>query len=198
MANGIFVKMAALQQEIAVKKGNYNEFGDFDYRSLEDITAALKPLTKKLKLFFFAEVKPIPLPVDDKYALEATVHFIDTEDGSEFTTSYAAEVPEKKSKLDASQLSGSAGSYATKYAYSAALGLSEQDPDELPNDDSGEEEEDEEPKKNPKRLKKKLLALCDEHEVDACDILKKFGWKDRTDASVEQVEKAIRYLEEEE
>lgn len=50
-------KLLHVQQNLRAPKGQYNKFGDFHYRSCEDIQEAVKPL--------LAEVKAILLTGDE-------------------------------------------------------------------------------------------------------------------------------------
>lgn len=42
-------KLWHIQQNLKAPKGQYNKFGDFHYRSCEDIQEAVKPLLKEVK-----------------------------------------------------------------------------------------------------------------------------------------------------
>ena len=110
-------ELTALRNELAVGKSRYNSFGEFYYRSQEDILEAIKPLLAKHKLFITISDEMIML--GDRYYVKATV-VVRNEGGSFITTSvgYARE-PENKKKMDASQVTGTASSYARKHALNA-------------------------------------------------------------------------------
>lgn len=101
-----------IQNELKVPKGHYNDYGQFWYRSVEDIEFAIKPILKKYgaTLTINEEVKEIGGRV---YFVE-TVRYKDSEQEIE-VKGYARE-PESKKKMDDAQISGASSSYATKYA----------------------------------------------------------------------------------
>lgn len=111
---GIYEKLATIQADLKAPKGQYNSFGNYNYRSCEDILEAVKPLLKAngLILRLYDEV----IQIGDRYYIKATAHLSDvkTEEGTS-NTAYARE-QESKSGMDASQITGTASSYARKYA----------------------------------------------------------------------------------
>lgn len=110
----IYEKLLYIQQNLKAPKGQYNEFGNYKYRSCEDIQEALKPLLKKYKavLLLTDDIKLI----GDRFYIMATAILQDTESSERITnTSYARE-QDSKPKMDASQITGSCSSYARKYA----------------------------------------------------------------------------------
>lgn len=42
----VYEKLMNIQQELKAPKGQHNEFGNYNYRSCEDIQEAVKPLLK--------------------------------------------------------------------------------------------------------------------------------------------------------
>lgn len=101
-----------IQQELKAPKGQFNKFGGYHYRSAEDILEAVKPLLAKAKaeLILSDEI----VEVGGRVYVKATALL---SDGSEQAkvTAYARE-PEDKKGMDASQITGTASSYARKYA----------------------------------------------------------------------------------
>ncbi|MDO5716400.1 MAG: ERF family protein [Tissierellia bacterium] len=128
----IYKKIAELQQELEVGKERYNQFGNFWHRSTEDIVRYLKPLMKKHGLLLL--MKDELVHKGDRYYIEAQVSLIDIEAEGEgvSTTAYAREA-DSKPKFDPAQLTGSASSYARKYALGGLLAIDDsQDPDAYP------------------------------------------------------------------
>lgn len=110
----IYEKLIALQGELKAPKGNYNSFGKYKYRSCEDILEAVKPLLKKygLALILTDDV----LECGGRIYIKATASLTDTEGGTRIgNTAFARESAEKKG-MDDSQVTGTASSYARKYA----------------------------------------------------------------------------------
>lgn len=104
--------LCCIQTELDVPKGNYSSYGEYHYRSCEDITKALKPHLAKADAITVLSTKVIE--IGGQNYVEATARFI-CPDGEISNTAYARETMEKK-KFDSSQLTGSASSYAQKYA----------------------------------------------------------------------------------
>lgn len=129
MNKAIIEKLIKIQTTIQVEKTKHNNFGDFMFRSAEDILKALKPYLSELGLAILLsdELKS----VDGKHYIEATATLTDGE--NEISTKASAREPgEPKPKMDASQTTGSTSSYARKYALSGLLGLDDGlDSDEL-------------------------------------------------------------------
>ena len=111
----IYKKLQAIQMELKAPKNQYNEFGKFHYRSCEDILEAVKPLCQKHGAVL--TISDSIMPMDGRHYVKASVCLRDIEDLSEvcFADAYAREA-ESKSGMDAAQITGSASSYARKYA----------------------------------------------------------------------------------
>ena len=118
MANeklNVYEKLMNVQQELKAPKNQYNSFGEYKYRSCEDILEAVKPLLKGNKLALVLTDTVIPAS-ENRFYVKATAKLIDIETGDTIeNTAFARESDEKK-KLDSSQLSGVSSSYARKYA----------------------------------------------------------------------------------
>ena len=111
----VYKKLIKVQQELKAPKNRRNTFGNYNYRSAEDILEALKPVLAKHEADVFLSYKIVVKENMWTYA-EATATFVDIETGeSTCTTGYAREAETKKG-MDPSQITGSASSYAGKYA----------------------------------------------------------------------------------
>lgn len=115
----IIEQLMKIQNELHVEKGQYNSFGNFNYRSLEDITEAVKPIAAKYDcvLTFTDEL----VNVGERYYVKATAT-LTSADGAVAATAYAREALTKKG-MDDSQISGTASSYARKYAAGGLFAL---------------------------------------------------------------------------
>lgn len=124
-------KLFYIQQNLKAPKGQYNEFGNYKYRSCEDIQEAVKPLLKEVKAILLLNDEIIQL--GDRFYIRAVVKIQDTETGEEISnTAYAREC-ESKPKMDLAQITGSCSSYARKYALNGLFCIDDnKDPDELP------------------------------------------------------------------
>ena len=110
----IFEKLSAIQEELSVPKNQHNGFGNYNYRSCEDILEKAKPLCKKYKavLMLFDEL----VNIGDRYYVKATATLYDTE-STEVVNAWAfAREEESKKGMDGSQVTGASSSYARKYA----------------------------------------------------------------------------------
>ena len=111
----VYKKLIKVQQELKAPKNQRNTFGNYNYRNAEDILEALKPILAKHEADVFISYKVIVKENLWTY-VEATATFVDIETGeSTCTTGYAREAETKKG-MDPSQITGSASSYAGKYA----------------------------------------------------------------------------------
>ena len=116
----VYKKLIKVQTELKAPKNQRNTFGNYNYRSGEDILEALKPLLAKHEADVILSYKVIVTGNMWTY-VEATATFVDIETGeSTCTTGYAREAENKKG-MDPSQITGSASSYAGKYALGGLL-----------------------------------------------------------------------------
>lgn len=111
---GFMKRVSAVQTELKAPKGQTNKFGGYRYRSCEDILEAVKPLLKKYGLVLTISDEMIQL--DARYYIRATAALRDTESEAEMTNSAYAREAESKKGMDESQITGTASSYARKYA----------------------------------------------------------------------------------
>ena len=108
----IVKKLQAIQSELDVPKSQFNAFGKYYYRNAEDILAAAKPICIKHDCLLTVTDEIVML--GDRFYVKATACI--AHDGEkEEVTAYAREELTKKG-MDASQITGSASSYARKYA----------------------------------------------------------------------------------
>lgn len=118
----IYEKLTAIQSELVCTKAQYNSFGKYHYRSCEDILTAVKPLTKEhnVTLSLADEVKLI----GERFYICATAKLVDSEKPDDFieVTAYAREEETKKG-MDGSQVTGTASSYARKYALNGLFSI---------------------------------------------------------------------------
>lgn len=119
-------KLVKIQRELKAPKNQTNTFGKYKYRSCEDIIEAVKPLlhAEGLLLFITDEV----VCVGNKNYVRATVAVNDGK-GNVTATAYAREADVQKGMNEA-QITGSASSYARKYALNGLFAIDDtKDPD---------------------------------------------------------------------
>lgn len=107
-------KLSMIQSEIKVNKGLYNSFGKYHYRNFESICEAAKPLMQKYKCSL--AVSDDIVLVGDRVYVKATATLSDTETGESVSATAFAREPEDKKGMSSEQITGSASSYARKYA----------------------------------------------------------------------------------
>ena len=125
----IYEKLLLVQTELKAPKNRYNSYGEYHYRSCEDILEAVKPLLNAVKAGLFIEDEVVE--VGGRIYVSAIVRFIDLEkaDASITVRGFAREALERK-KLDVSQITGTASSYARKYALNGLFLIDDvKDPD---------------------------------------------------------------------
>lgn len=105
-------RLLAVQTELKAPKGKYNSFGKFKYRSCEDILEAVKPLLAKFGLMLTLSDEVVN--VFERVYVKATATLTDGKQS--LTVSAYAREAEKKTGMDDSQVTGTASSYARKYA----------------------------------------------------------------------------------
>ena len=105
-------ELIEIQSELKAPKNQRNTFGNYNYRSAEDILEAVKPILKKHGCHLTISDEMIHL--GERYYVKATVTLSKDAD-SISTTAYAREEESKKGQ-DASQITGATSSYARKYA----------------------------------------------------------------------------------
>lgn len=111
----VYKKLIEVQQELKAPKNQRNTFGNYNYRSCEDILEALKPVLEAHDATVFISDKVVVKENFWAY-IEATATFVDIETGESISTTAFARETENKKGMDASQITGSASSYARKYA----------------------------------------------------------------------------------
>lgn len=110
-----FLKRVGMAQaELKAPKNQYNSFGKYNYRSCEDILEAAKPINIKHGLVLLLTDKPVC--IGQRYYIEATARLYDIESEQFIEATASARESDTKKGMDDSQVTGTASSYARKYA----------------------------------------------------------------------------------
>lgn len=118
--------LAKIQAQVKVPKGNYNEFGRYNYRSAEDILEAVKPIVNPMGFSIICSDSIVE--IGGRIYVEAMATLTDGK--VTFSTKALAREEETKKGMDAAQITGSASSYARKYALNGLFALNDvNDPD---------------------------------------------------------------------
>ena len=110
MSKELIKKLAVIQQTLKAPKNQFNGFGKYKYRSCEDILEGLKLVLDGLVVTVEDDVQMI----GDRIYIKSTATLTDGE--SSITNSAFARESLTKKGMDDSQITGTASSYARKYA----------------------------------------------------------------------------------
>jgi hypothetical protein len=150
----IYEKLLSIQNELKCNKSQYNSFGKYNYRSLEDIMEAVKPLCYKHKAVLFVE-DTIEF-VEGRHYVKATATLVNVEKPEEkIVVSSSARESEIKKGMDDSQVTGATSSYARKYTLN---GLFDIDDTKDADTDSFKMQQE---KPEPKIEKKSIELVCE-------------------------------------
>lgn len=132
-----------IQNELVAPKDLHNKFGGYSYRSAEGILEALKPLLKENKCILLLSDEVVEM--GGRFYIKATAHLMNSENMSVRATAYAREEESLKGQI-AAQITGSASSYARKYALNGLFCIDDnKDPDATNRHDVKDGDESPEP-----------------------------------------------------
>ena len=182
----IYEKLANIQQELKAPKNQHNKFGNYDFRSCEDILEAVKPLLNKHKLLLTITDEIVIF--NERYYVKATAKLTDfeTEQGMTFENVAFAREEENKKGMDASQVTGAASSYARKYALNGLFCIDDtKDPDtnefgkttKQNNTNTIKQTNSEKPKLISEAQRKRLFALGKGNNEAIKNVLARYGYE---------------------
>ena len=191
----IYAALMAVQAELKAPKSQHNSFGKYDYRSAEDIIEAVKPLLKENGLFL--TMSDDIVLIGERYYIKSTVKVVDVVTGESVQTSALAREAAQKKGMDESQVTGTASSYARKYALNGLFAIDDTkdaDTDQYKQQTSGAQNEDLMAKAK-KQLKAEVDRIgCTWDEVRAISGLK-LGKSETKKMSVGEVSNLAANLE---
>lgn len=185
----ILEKLSKIQNELRAPKGQKNTFGNYNYRSAEDILEAVKPLCFKHGVV--VNLSDEVVLVGDRYYVKACAMVKDIEN-KDIETVYAyAREEETKKGMDGSQITGTASSYARKYAMNGLFAIDDQK--DADTDEQGKQVASE-TKATSKQVEmiKELLNGNDMHIQKACD---EYKVKFLEDLTVSQASELIKRIQ---
>lgn len=105
-------KLLLIQSELKAPKNQFNKFGNYKYRSCEDILEAVKPLLKKHDCVLFISDEVVELAGIPIITAVVTIK----NEGDLISCSSSAGIDVNKKGMDYAQSFGASSSYARKYA----------------------------------------------------------------------------------
>lgn len=126
------LKLYEIQKELKAPKGQKNSFGNYNYRSCEDILTAVKKVLPEGVTISLSDETVL---VGERYYIKATAIIADEKESLQ-ACGYAREAESKKG-MDCSQITGAASSYARKYALNGLFAI-----DDTKDQDSNEHKQE--------------------------------------------------------
>lgn len=194
-------ELIVIQSELKAPKGQYNSFGKYKYRSAEDILEAVKPHCHKNNCVL--TLSDTLENIGERYYIKATATISNGKE-SVSVTAYAREEESKKG-MDGSQITGTASSYARKYALNGLFCI-----DDTKDADSNELKAQQENRAQKESTKNKeaqaepvgefqmehIIEMCDKHHKDVADMCKYFGVKEVNEMTMEQYQQLRKIFKE--
>ena len=121
-------KLQGIQSSLKAPKGQTNKFGGYKYRSCEDILTALKPLLAEWGCSL--TITDTIIEVSGRIYVKALATLLDNDSDNGIPVAGFAREADAKKGMDEAQITGSASSYARKYALNALFAIDDtKDPD---------------------------------------------------------------------
>ena len=184
----LYKKMQEIQTHLKAPKNLYNSFGRYKYRNAEGICEAVKPLLAEHGLILTLSDELVA--VGERYYVKATATICSNAEEKLSVSAFARESFDKK-KMDDSQITGVASSYARKYALNGLFLL----------DDTKDADTDEYSNENNRKMEivskeqlEELKQLCKEADREESYIAKSMGVKTLAELPAEKFNKVRKGL----
>ena len=182
-------KLREVQTQIKAPKNLYNTFGKYKYRNAEGILEAVKPFLGKYNLCLTLGDEIVQ--VGERYYIKATATLYDGAGSRSVSVSaYAREAALKKG-MDDSQITGTASSYARKYALNGLFLLD--DTKDADTDENRIERENRGATIS-KTEAKALYSVLQEHDIDVNDFLLERNIQKLSDLTPKEYARVIKDL----
>jgi len=135
MSYNIRQKLQGIQSSLKAPKGQTNKFGGYKYRSCEDILTAVKPLLAEWGCSLV--IQDDIVEVGGRVYVKATASLADNDSEMAISSSAFAREAETKKGMDDAQITGSASSYARKYALNGLFAIDDTKDPDATNDHGG-------------------------------------------------------------
>lgn len=177
-----------IQQELKAPKGQYNNFGKYAYRSAEDILEAVKPLLAKYGALL--TISDEITEVGGRIYVKAVCTISDGT--TELAVTAYAREPESKKGMDDSQITGTASSYARKYALNGLFLID--DTKDADTDEYANQQGSKPPQKIGKATVQTIEGLITQTNSDKVKLLSYFQVEKLEDMTQEQAQKCVAML----
>lgn len=168
----ILDKLNRIQTQIKAPKNLYNAFGKYNYRNAEGILEAAKPYLERERCVLLLSDEIIQ--IGSAIYVKAEASLVDCDDGESVAVRASARESLDKKGMDDSQMTGTASSYARKYALNGLFLLD--DTKDADTDEYAQERKARRAvsakKQNPAESDAVICAQCGE---DIRDVVKKDG-----------------------
>lgn len=151
--NDISKILSEIQKKIVVPKNRRNNFGNYNYRNCEDILEAIK---KVLPDGAFVSLSDDIIMIGDRFYIKATATLC-CEAQRVQVDAFARESLDKKG-MDSAQITGSASSYARKYALNGLFAIDD-------SEDADSHDNSESNKSNSSKSQSQFITKDQEFEI---------------------------------
>ena len=189
MIEGLSGRLVSIQANLNAPKNQYNSFGKYNYRNCEDILESVKPLLGDSILTISDEL----INIGERYYVQATAKL---QLGEEyfFATAFAREAVSKKG-MDEAQITGSASSYARKYALNGLFLIDDsKDPDTRDNSSKPPETKSVSNVRIEPETTLELAKLIEDTDTDIEKFLDYFKIRKLDDMNTNQLTDALKIL----
>ncbi len=190
---GIYEKLLEVQTALKCNKAQYNAFGKYYYRSLDDILESVKPLLKEQQLLL--TIADEVVMVGERYYIKATATLVDAATGDKLTSTALAREDENVKGMSAGQSTGSSSSFARKYCLNGLFCIDDtKDLDSIEHTPQGKQEEAKSEAVTAKQVAD-LQALAKQKGVSVESIVNGYKLKTLQDISPQQWAQAMNGLQ---
>jgi hypothetical protein len=168
---GIRESLFNIQQELKAPKSQRNDFGNFSYRSCEDILEAVKPLLKANNCVL--TISDELVNIGERYYIKATATLSSVEEMGVISNSAYAREPAEKEGADLSQITGACSSYARKYALNGLFCIDDQKDADITNNGKKDAKATKTQIKRLKELYTDIPAMLDYYKLEKLEDMAK-------------------------
>ena len=179
-----------IQMELKAPKDKFNPFGKYNYRSCEGILEGVKPLLEKYGADL--TITDSIVPMEGRWYIKATAMF-ESQEGVVIIDGWARE-PDSKKGMDDSQITGTASSYARKYALNGLFLIDDSKDADTKEYHDEVEKSAEVPKVGAEQIEK-IKKFADSVDVGIDVICERYGVQVLQDLTMDDYANAIKALQ---